>query len=163
PLAPRSTRLMNEEWPPSWLEYFACNARSDACASASLVCEDTCTARPAVLVVPVAMSLVWTAAVRGASGCGARCGGAEGCAEALSCGSSESGLLPLPRVAGGVDFAAGADRDVAGAPCCMPPTGRPLRSLPSGLIVTVRIRLASPPPGTAPVCAGAAGGCAAAG
>src|SRR5690242_8062511 len=111
PLAPRSTRLTNEEWPPSWLGYLDCNARSDACASASLVCDDSCTARPAVFVVPVAMSLDCTAALR----CGACCG-AGGCgADALACGSSESGPPPLPRVAaGGADLAVGVDRDVVG-------------------------------------------------
>src|SRR5262245_66343408 len=75
-----------------------------------------------------------------------------GSAAALVCGSSEIGP-PLRFVVGRAAVAA----DGGSPDCEMPPTGRPLRSVPSGRIVTVRIRFGSPPPAEGAADAGAGG------
>src|SRR5262245_10304087 len=139
PLGPRSTRLMVAVRSDSWSGNLPCSALKEACASASLRCEESCTAYP-----PDASDC--TAVARGAGGCklwvvagGAaatrsRSRGAGGDVDG-SCGSSEIGARDAAFGAGacfgGVAAGGGLPADRLGG------------SAPSGLIVTVRTRLAS--------------------
>src|SRR5262249_56443335 len=96
-----------------------------------------------------------SADARGAGGCAGavatRSRGA-GSAAALVCGSSEIGP-PLRFVVGRPAVAP----DGGALDSEIPPTGRPLRSVPSGRIGTVRIRLGSLPPAEGAADAGAGG------
>src|SRR5262245_34548691 len=133
PLEPRSTRLMMALRSESWSGNLPCNALKEACASASLRCEDSWTMYP-----PDASD--GTAVARGAGGCTLWIGGGAAATRSRgaggdggaddSCGSSEigprEGALAAGACFGGVAAAGG-----------LPP------GCPSGLIVTVRTRLAS--------------------
>src|SRR5215467_11240932 len=124
---------------PSSLGNFSCSERKDACASASLRCEDTCTKYPPAAAFAAAAG-EGIAAVRGAGGVRARCvAGARSPSSAGAGGLSERGAAGAARWAGlAGDGAAEADALGGGL------VRRPLASVPSGRIGRVAILFGSP-------------------
>src|SRR3954466_1381096 len=135
---------MSGRRPPSPLGNFACKLRNEDWASPSVFCDESCTTNP--LAAPSAEGGM--AATRGLAGCAAA-------------GSPACGGVPARGAGGGTAGRGVAVVAVAVAPCAAGgamPTGRPLESLPSGRMVTVRTFLGSDPPAgcaTDPVCAAA--------
>src|SRR5690242_5532398 len=89
PLLPRSARRMIGSRPPSWLGYLPWRLRKAACASASLRCDDTCTAYWPVAAAPAAECGI--DAVLLGWGAGVAAGAGEGAGAAF--GLSDSGAL----------------------------------------------------------------------
>src|SRR5215467_2056131 len=132
PLEGISTRLMVAVRSESWSGNLPCSDLNAACASASLRCEESWTIYPDDASDGTAVARgaggcrLWMAADGGAAatrGAGGAGGGDD------SCGSSDIGVR-------GEAFAAGACFGGAAADGGLPP------DCPSGLIVTVRTRLA---------------------